>query len=117
MNNGLGVCQHLSSTHFSDDTPRAQPPLTHGDSLCTIAHTMPKPRTARAPAPKPPAVRDLSPLVARVDPAVVAALDARVAALNAATPGARFSRNAALDRILREALSAELAALTVEAGK
>lgn len=84
--------------------------LTHGDSLCTIAVNMPKPRTAR-PAPKPTAVRDLSPLVARVDPAVVAALDARVAALNAATPGARFSRNAALDRILREALSAELAAL------
>lgn len=77
---------------------------------------MAKPRTARprAPAPKPPAVRDLSPLVARVDPTVVAALDARVAALNAATPGARFSRNAALDRILREALAKELAALAAE---
>lgn len=78
---------------------------------------MAKPRTARPSPQKPPTVRELSPLVARVDPAVVAALDARVAALNAATPGARFSRNAALDRILREALSAELAALAAEGAK
>ena len=70
---------------------------------------MPKPKTAKRPAPPAkPRVADLPTIVVRTEQAVIDALDARVEAMNQGTPGARFSRSSVAELLLRSALEAEI---------